>query len=136
MPQIPILPQQSNYTIHTSQAATTSRATIQTADISEAEESTDSDGNDDRLSWQAVSVRGKKRAWPRTTKVPTMKKNKLQGRNNHPPQITITNKFEALRHADTEGNIKHERKDPALPSPIFVPGITNMQQLTATIEQV
>jgi hypothetical protein len=30
--------------------------------------------------------------------------------------------------------MKHERKDPA-PPPIFVSGITNMQQLTATIEQ-
>jgi hypothetical protein len=30
---------------------------------------------------------------------------------------------------------KHERKDPA-PLPMFVPEITNMQRLTATIEQV
>jgi hypothetical protein len=67
--------------------------------------------------------------------VPTMKKNKLQETNNNPPQITITNKFEALRHAETEGDTKHERKDPA-PPPIFVPGITNMQRLTVTIEQV
>jgi hypothetical protein len=130
MPQIPTLPQQSNYTIHTSQAATTSRA-----QFSEAEKSMDSDDNDDWLSWQAVSARGKKRTSPRTTKVPTMKKNRLQETNNHPPQITITNKFEALRHAETEGNIKHERKDTA-PPPIFVPGITNIQRLTATIEQV
>jgi hypothetical protein len=36
---------------------------------------------------------------------------------------------------ETEGNTKHKRKDPA-PPPIFVPGITNMQRLTATIEQV
>jgi hypothetical protein len=27
--------------------------------------------------------------------VPTMKKNKLKETNSHPPQITITNKFEA-----------------------------------------
>jgi hypothetical protein len=67
--------------------------------------------------------------------VPTMKKNKLQDTNNHPSRITITNKFEALRHAETEGNTKHERKDPA-PPPIFVPGITNLQRLPATIEQV
>jgi hypothetical protein len=36
MPQIPILPQQLNYIIHTFQAATTSRAPTQTADFSEA----------------------------------------------------------------------------------------------------
>jgi hypothetical protein len=96
MPQIPILPQQPHYTIHRSQAATTSKAPTQTADFSEAEESTDSDDNDDWLSWQAVSRRGKKRTGPRTTKVPTMKKNKMQETNNHPPQITITNKFVAL----------------------------------------
>jgi hypothetical protein len=64
-----------------------------------------------------------------------MKKNKLQETKDHPPQITITNKFEALRHAETEGDTKHESKDPA-PPPIFVPGIINMQRLTATIEQV
>jgi hypothetical protein len=64
-----------------------------------------------------------------------MKKNKLQETNNHPPQITITNNFEALRHAEIEGDTKPERKDPA-PPPIFVPGITNLQRLTATIEQV
>jgi hypothetical protein len=53
----------------------------------------------------------------------------------HQAQIMTTNKFEALQHAETEGNTKHERKDPAPPL-IFVPGITNMQRLTATIEQV
>jgi hypothetical protein len=73
MPQIPTLPQQSNYAMHTSLAATTS-----TVPFSEAEESTDSGDNDDRLSWQAVSAKGKKRTGPRTTKVPTMKKNKLE----------------------------------------------------------
>jgi hypothetical protein len=78
MPQIPILPQEPNYIVHTFQAATTSSAPTQTADFSEAEESTDSDDNDDRLSWQAVSGRGKKRTGPSTTKVPTMKKNKSE----------------------------------------------------------
>jgi hypothetical protein len=56
MPQILILPQQRNYIIHTSQAATKSRAPTQTADFSEAEESTDSGDNEDQLSWQAVGV--------------------------------------------------------------------------------
>jgi hypothetical protein len=64
-----------------------------------------------------------------------MKKKKLLETNNYPPQITITNMFEALRHEETEGNTKHERKDPA-PPPVFVPGITNMQRLTSTIEQI
>jgi hypothetical protein len=64
----------------------------------------DSDENDDRLSWQAVSARSKKITRLTTTKVPTMKKNKLQETNDHPPQITITNKFEALRHAETEAS--------------------------------
>jgi hypothetical protein len=104
MPQIPILPQKPNYTIHTSQAATTSRAKTQTADFSEAGESTGTDENDDRISWQAVSGRGKKRTSTRTTKLPTMKKNKPQETNNHQSQITVTNKFEALRQAETEGN--------------------------------
>jgi hypothetical protein len=76
MPQIPTLPQQSNYAIHTSQAATTSRAPF-----SEAEESTDIDDSDDRLSWQAV--REEARTFPRTTKVATVKKNKLQGIVTH-----------------------------------------------------
>jgi hypothetical protein len=113
----------------------TAHAATSRAPFSEAEESMDSDDNDDWLSWQAVSRRGKTRTDHRTTKVPTMKKNKLQETNSHPPQLTINNKFEALQHAETEGNTKHERKDPA-PPPIFVPGITNMQRLTATIEQV
>jgi hypothetical protein len=64
-----------------------------------------------------------------------MKKNKPQKTNNHPTQIMITNNFEDLRQAETEGDTKHERKDPA-PPPIFVPGIINIQRLTATIEQV
>jgi hypothetical protein len=51
---------------------------IATTSFSEAEVSMDGDDNDDRLSWQAFSARGKKRTRPRTTKVPTMKKNKLQ----------------------------------------------------------
>jgi hypothetical protein len=69
--------------------------------------------------------------------MPTMKKSKLQETNNRPSQITITNKFEALRHTETEGNTKHERKDPA-PPPVFVAGITNVQRVTATLttEQV
>jgi hypothetical protein len=96
MPQIPIVAQHPNYTIRTSQAATRSRKPILTADFSEGEESTHSDDNDGQLSWQAVSGRGKKRTGPRTTKVLTMKKNMLQETHNHPPQITITNKFVAL----------------------------------------
>jgi hypothetical protein len=55
--------------------------------------------------------------------------------SNRPTQIKITNKSEALQQAETEGNTKHERQDPA-PPPIYVPGITNMQRLTATMEQV
>jgi hypothetical protein len=114
-------------TVH---AATTSRAPF-----SEAEESMDSDDNDDRLSCQRVSARGKKRTRPRTTKVPTMKRNKLQETNDYPTQITITNNYEALRHAETEGDIKHERKYSA-PPPIFISGKTHTQGLTVTIEQV
>jgi hypothetical protein len=72
MPQMPTLPQESNYAMETSHAAT-----------SRAEESIDSDDNDDRLSWQAVNARGNKRTCPRTTKVPTMKKNKLQETITH-----------------------------------------------------
>jgi L-2-hydroxyglutarate oxidase LhgO len=64
-----------------------------------------------------------------------MKKNKLQETNNHPTQLTITIKSKALQHAETESNTEHDRKDPAPPL-IFVTGITNMQRLTATIEQV
>jgi hypothetical protein len=129
MPQIPILLQQPSYTIHTSLAAT------QTADFSEAEESTDSDDNDDRLSWQKVGRRGKKRASRKTTGVSTLKKNKPQGTNNSTTQIITTNKSEPLRHAETEGNSGHERKDPAQP-PIFVAWITHLQRLTATSKQV
>jgi uncharacterized alpha/beta hydrolase family protein len=67
--------------------------------------------------------------------VPTMKKNKLQQTNSHPPQIKIINDLEALQHAETEGNTEQERKDPALP-PIFITGATNMQRLTVKIEHV
>jgi hypothetical protein len=56
MPQIPILPQQPNYTIHTFQAATTGRAPTRTSNLSEAEGNTGSGGNDDRLSWQPVGA--------------------------------------------------------------------------------
>jgi hypothetical protein len=129
-PQIPGLPQESNYTMQKAHAATTSRAPF-----SEAEKSIYSDDNDDRLYWEAVSARGRKKTRPRTTKVPTMEKNKLQETIDHPPQITISNTFEALRHAETEGDTKHERKDPA-PPPIFFSGISNIQKLTATIQQV
>jgi hypothetical protein len=52
MQQIPILPQQTNYTIYTSQAAPTNRARSPTAGFSDTEESTKSDNNDDRLSSQ------------------------------------------------------------------------------------
>jgi hypothetical protein len=104
MPQIHILPQQPNYTIHISQAAITSRAPTQTADFSEGEESTDSDDSDHRLSWQKVSIRGRKRTGPRTAKVPTLKKNEPQETNNHPTRLMITNKFDALQHAETEGS--------------------------------
>jgi hypothetical protein len=55
--------------------------------------------------------------------------------NNHPPQIQMTKKLEALRQAETKSNTKHEKKDLASP-PIFAPGMTNMQRLTATTEQV
>jgi hypothetical protein len=43
MSQIPTIPQQSNYIVHISQTATANRASTQTADFSEAEESPDSD---------------------------------------------------------------------------------------------
>jgi hypothetical protein len=55
MPQILIL-QQPNYTIHTSQAATTNTAPTQTVNFLEAENRTDSD---DRLSRQEVGGRVK-----------------------------------------------------------------------------
>jgi hypothetical protein len=64
-----------------------------------------------------------------------MKKNKPQETHNQQRHIMISNKVKALRLAETEGNNKHETKDPA-PPPIFVQGITDMQQLTARIEQV
>jgi hypothetical protein len=58
--QISILSQQPNYTVHTSQASTTSRVPTQTADFSEVEEITDSDENDDRLPWQEIRGSGRK----------------------------------------------------------------------------
>jgi hypothetical protein len=79
--------------------------------------------------------RGKKRASPKPRSVSTLKKNKPQGTHNSSTHIITTNDFEPQRLADTEGSTKRERNQPA-PSPIFVPGITNMQQLTATVEQV
>jgi hypothetical protein len=95
-------------TLHTSQAATTSRAPTQTTDFSEAEESTDSHESDDRLSWQEVSGRGKKRASPQTTGVSIFKKKTPQGTNNSSSQIITTNKFEPLRHTEKERNSGYE----------------------------
>jgi hypothetical protein len=40
-----------------------------------------------------------------------------------------------VRHAETEGNTRRERKDSAPPA-IFIPRITNMQRLTVTTEHV
>lgn len=134
MPQKPILPQQPNYTIHISRAATGSRAPTQTAHFSEAE-GTDSDNNDDRPSWQEVSGRGENRTGPRTTEMRTTERDKLQGADNHPAQVTVTNKCELLRRAETESNNKHERKEPA-PTSTYVAGITGLKRLTATCEQV
>jgi hypothetical protein len=68
------IPQQPNYTTHTSQVEPTDIELIPTVDFSETEESTKSDNSDDRLSSKEVSGRGKKRTGPRTTKVPTMKR--------------------------------------------------------------
>jgi hypothetical protein len=45
---VPIQPQQPNYTIHISQAIIKCRAQTQTAEFSEAGETTDRDGNDDQ----------------------------------------------------------------------------------------
>jgi hypothetical protein len=64
-----------------------------------------------------------------------MEKNKLQDTNNHPVQLTTTNKIEPLRHTETEGNNRRERQDSASPL-IFVPGIRNRKGLTALIEQI
>jgi hypothetical protein len=133
--QLPIIPQQPNYTIYTSQVATASGAITPIAYPSATEESNTSDDDEDRLSWQEVRGRGKKRTSPKTTRAPTPKKNKPQETSNNSTQIITTHRFESLRHVETEGNTRQEGKYPALP-PIFVPRITNMQQLTATIEQV
>lgn len=73
MQQIPILLQQPNYTIYTSQVATTNRVLTPTADFSETEVNTEND-NYDRLPWQEFSWRVKKRTCARTTEVRTMKK--------------------------------------------------------------
>jgi putative alpha-1,2-mannosidase len=64
----------------------------------------------------------------------TVMKNYLQETNNHPTHVAICNKSEARRHRETEGNAKHERKDPASLQ-IFFPRVRNMQRLTATVEQ-
>jgi hypothetical protein len=127
------MPQQPNYNLHTYQAATTSGAQPKQQTSQEQKKALTAmtiDDNADRLFWQAVSGR----TGPRTTEVPTMKKNTLQETNNHLTQITITNEFEAERHAETKAHSKHERKDTAAP-PLFVLGITNTQRLTATTEQ-
>jgi hypothetical protein len=72
---------------------------------------------------------------PQNHKSANDEKNKPQDTSNHPIQLTTTLKCELLRHAETGGNTRHESQDP-VPPPIFVSGITNMQRLSATIEQV
>lgn len=66
------------------------------ASFSETEESNKSDDNDDRLSWEEVRGRGRKRPSLEKTRVLILKKNKLQETSNTPTQLTATNKFEAL----------------------------------------
>jgi hypothetical protein len=90
---------------------------IQTADVSEADKSTDDD-KDDRLSRPEMSGRGKARASSRATRVVTMNINLPERTNNNPTQISTTNKSESLRHAETEGNSRHEREGPAPTSDI------------------
>jgi hypothetical protein len=60
------------------QAATSSRTITPIVYFSETVGSNKSDNNDDRLSWQKVRGRGKKITSPRTTRAPTLKKNKSQ----------------------------------------------------------
>jgi hypothetical protein len=64
-----------------------------------------------------------------------LKKNEPQGTDNSSTQKTSANNYEPLHQAETEGETEHEGKDPA-PPPIFIPGITYVQRITATIEQV
>jgi hypothetical protein len=89
--------------------------------------------------WPAILAKSQRKRHEKnkseTTRVSTPKKNKPQGTNNSTTQIITTNKSEPLRHAETEGNVWHEREDPA-PTPMFVPGITHMQRLATTTEQV
>jgi hypothetical protein len=118
----------NNYTIHTSQAATTSRAT-QTADFSEAEESTDSDDNEIGHHGKKSAEEARKEQAPKPHKCQQLKRIWCK------KEITTQVRYRSLRHAETEANTKHERKDPAPPQR-FVAGITNLQRLTATVEQV
>jgi hypothetical protein len=84
--QPPIVPQQQNYTIHATQVATTSRAITPVASFSETEESNKSEDNDDRLSWQEVKGRGKKRTSSKTKRAPTLENSKSQETSNNPTQ--------------------------------------------------
>jgi hypothetical protein len=120
--------QQPHIIPRTSELQDTSRAITPIASFSETEEGNKSDDNDVRLQWQEERGRGKKRASPKTTRAPTLKLNKSQERSNNSIQLTATNRTEILRHAETEGNGRHERQDPA-PTPMFVPRITNIRQL-------
>jgi hypothetical protein len=56
------------YNIHISQIATPNRAPTQAADFSQAEESSDTNENEDWLSWQTVSGSGKKKQAPEPQK--------------------------------------------------------------------
>jgi hypothetical protein len=76
----------SNYTYtsntHTTRTSTTQlhyshnpgRTTETASRLLRSRRSTNSDDNNDLLSWQALSGRSKERTGPRTTKVPRMKK--------------------------------------------------------------
>jgi hypothetical protein len=63
-----------------------------------------------------------------------MKNNKPQWTNNKPILITTTNKFEPLRHTETDGNSRQEQKDKA--ALLILAQESRLQQLTATTGQV
>jgi hypothetical protein len=131
--QQPIM-QQSR--IHTSQIPSTSglQTTLTTDSISvDAEESSQSD--DDQLSWQEVTGRGRKRTNQSNTRTMPSKKNKPHiNSNQYQETATPTNNFfSPLLSEESTDNIQG-KKEPA-PPPILVPGIKNAQRLMTTIEE-
>jgi hypothetical protein len=97
---------------------------------------TNSESDDNELTWQKVTTRGTERASSSNIKPGTPKRNKTQ-MNTSPEILTQSNRYTILTNEENTSNDNNlqKQKDPA-PPPMFIPGIKNMQPLIIIIEGI